>query len=136
MALTGHPGAAPVISPAPVPAMLSAVTDQLARVTGQTGAAVRADPAELLTDLGVAAVEQFKEGSSDDDGNPDDGAGSGKSAGYRRSMKAYIIEHGPTGSSAWSTRTASFRFIGRGQACEPMWLWMMKSLSPKSLPRL
>ena len=49
MALTGHPGAAPVTSLAPVPTMLSAVTDQLARVTGQTGAAVRADPAELLT---------------------------------------------------------------------------------------
>jgi crotonobetainyl-CoA:carnitine CoA-transferase CaiB-like acyl-CoA transferase len=60
MALTGHPGAAPVISPAPVPAMLSAVTDRLARVTGQTGAAVRADPAELLT--GRAGLAGFHRG--------------------------------------------------------------------------
>jgi crotonobetainyl-CoA:carnitine CoA-transferase CaiB-like acyl-CoA transferase len=49
MALTGHPGAAPTTSPAPVLTVLGRVTDRLARVTGQTGTAVRADPAELLT---------------------------------------------------------------------------------------
>ena len=41
----------------------------------------------------------------------------------------------PAGSSAWSTRTASLRFIGSGQACEPMWLWMMKSTSGPNASR-
>src|SRR5579875_365625 len=45
MALTGDPRAAPATSPAPVLAMLAAVSDRLARVTGQAGTAVRADPA-------------------------------------------------------------------------------------------
>jgi hypothetical protein len=46
MALTGLADEAPVISPAPVFALLGRVTDQLARATGGR---VRADPAELLT---------------------------------------------------------------------------------------
>jgi crotonobetainyl-CoA:carnitine CoA-transferase CaiB-like acyl-CoA transferase len=49
MALTGQPDGAPVPSPAPVLDMLGTVTDSLAQVTGDTGARVRADPAELIT---------------------------------------------------------------------------------------
>src|SRR6202035_6068177 len=49
MALTGVPDGAPVASPAPALAMLGQVTAQLARATGETGHAVRADPAELIT---------------------------------------------------------------------------------------
>jgi CoA-transferase family III len=45
------------VSPAPVLAMLRAVTDQLAEVTALTGSRVRADPAELLT--GRAALAGF-----------------------------------------------------------------------------
>jgi len=60
MALTGRPDGAPVFSPAPVLAMLGAVTDQLAQVTGQTGTAVRTDPAELLT--GRAGLAGFRRG--------------------------------------------------------------------------
>ena len=49
MALTGQPDGAPVTSPAPVLTMLATVTEQLARVTGETGHPVRANPAELIT---------------------------------------------------------------------------------------
>src|SRR5260370_5206244 len=49
MALTGQPDGAPVTSPAPVLTMLAAVTEQLARATGETGHLVRANPAELIT---------------------------------------------------------------------------------------
>jgi hypothetical protein len=49
MALTGRPGGPASVSPAPVLAMLGAATDTLARATGLTGTAVRADPAALLT---------------------------------------------------------------------------------------
>jgi CoA-transferase family III len=60
MTLTGRPGAAPVTSPAPLLTVLGRVTDRLARATGQTGTAVRADPAELLT--GRAALAGFHRG--------------------------------------------------------------------------
>jgi CoA-transferase family III len=60
MALTGHPDAPPVTSPATVLAMLGCVTGRLARVTGQTGTAVHADPAELLT--GRAGLAGFHRG--------------------------------------------------------------------------
>src|ERR1700758_694416 len=60
MTLTGRPDGAPVFSPAPVLAMLGAVTEQLAQVTGQTGTAVRTDPAELLT--GRAGLAGFSRG--------------------------------------------------------------------------
>jgi hypothetical protein len=49
MALTGQPGAPPVTSPAPMMSLLGVVTGLLAQVSGQTGTAVRADPAVLLT---------------------------------------------------------------------------------------
>jgi crotonobetainyl-CoA:carnitine CoA-transferase CaiB-like acyl-CoA transferase len=49
MALTGQQDGAPVPSPAPAFAMLGTVTEQLARVTSDTGTRVRADPAELIT---------------------------------------------------------------------------------------
>lgn len=49
MALTGLPEGIPVISPAPVIAMLDRVTGQLAQVTGDIGTRTRADPAELMT---------------------------------------------------------------------------------------
>lgn len=60
MALTGHPGTAPVTSPAPVLTALGRVTDRLARASGRTGTAVRADPAELLT--GRAGLAGFHRG--------------------------------------------------------------------------
>jgi crotonobetainyl-CoA:carnitine CoA-transferase CaiB-like acyl-CoA transferase len=49
MALTGMPNGPPVASAAPALAMLGRVTAELARVTGETGRTVRADPAELIT---------------------------------------------------------------------------------------
>ncbi|MGH3250748.1 MAG: hypothetical protein ACRDOI_31705, partial [Trebonia sp.] len=60
MTLTGRPGAAPVTSPAPLLTVLGRVTDRLARATGQTGTAVRPDPAELLT--GRAGLAGFHRG--------------------------------------------------------------------------
>ena len=60
MALTGQPDGAPVTSPAPVLTMLAAVTEQLARATGETGHPVRADPAELIT--GRAALMGLRRG--------------------------------------------------------------------------
>ena len=57
MALTGQPDGAPVASPAPVFAMLGAVTEQLAQATRDTGKQVRADPPELIT--GRAALSGF-----------------------------------------------------------------------------
>ena len=60
MALTGMPDGAPVASPAPALAMLGQVTAQLARATGETGHAVRADPAELIT--GRAALAGLTRG--------------------------------------------------------------------------
>jgi hypothetical protein len=57
MALTGPRDGPPAVSPAPVLAMLRAVSGQLAEVTAQTGSRVRADPAELLT--GRAALAGF-----------------------------------------------------------------------------
>ena len=61
MALTGPLDGPPVLSPAPVLAMLRAVTEQLAEVTALTGSGsgsgVRADPWELLT--GRAALAGF-----------------------------------------------------------------------------
>jgi CoA-transferase family III len=60
MALTGLPEGMPVVSPAPVLAMLHRVTGQLARVTGATGTRVRADPAELIT--GRAALAGLTRG--------------------------------------------------------------------------
>src|SRR5580704_11071609 len=60
MALTGVPDGAPVASPAPALAMLGQVTAQLARATGETGRAVRADPAELIT--GRAALAGLTRG--------------------------------------------------------------------------
>src|SRR5260370_17651184 len=49
MTLTGMPEGVPVASPAPALAMLGQVTAEFARVTGETGKKVRADPAELIT---------------------------------------------------------------------------------------
>ena len=60
MALTGMPDGAPVASPAPALAMLGQVTAELARATGETGHAVRADPAELIT--GRAALAGLTRG--------------------------------------------------------------------------
>jgi crotonobetainyl-CoA:carnitine CoA-transferase CaiB-like acyl-CoA transferase len=60
MALTGQPDGAPVTSPAPVLTMLAAVTEQLARATGETGDPVRANPAELIT--GRAALMGLRRG--------------------------------------------------------------------------
>src|ERR1700726_4866978 len=60
MALTGVPDGAPVASPAPALAMLGQVTAELARATGETGHAVRADPAELIT--GRAALAGLTRG--------------------------------------------------------------------------
>lgn len=60
MALTGMPDGVPVASPAPALAMLGRVTAELARVTGETGRQVRADPAELIT--GRAALAGFTRG--------------------------------------------------------------------------
>src|ERR1700722_10672207 len=60
MALTGVPDGAPVASPAPALAMLGQVTAELARATGETGRAVRADPAELIT--GRAALAGLTRG--------------------------------------------------------------------------
>src|ERR1700722_6339790 len=60
MALTGMPDGLPVASPAPALAMPGQVTAELARVTGETGRAVRADPAELIT--GRAALAGLARG--------------------------------------------------------------------------
>ena len=60
MALTGHPEAAPVASPAPALARLGQVTAEFARVTGEIGKQVRADPAELIA--GRAALAGFTRG--------------------------------------------------------------------------
>jgi hypothetical protein len=60
MALTGQPDGVPVTSPAPVLTMLAAVTEQLARATGETGHPVRADPAELI--IGRAALMGLRRG--------------------------------------------------------------------------
>jgi CoA transferase family III len=60
MALTGLPDGPPVASPAPALAMLGQVTADLARVTGETGHTVRADPAELVT--GRAALAGLTRG--------------------------------------------------------------------------
>ena len=49
MALTGPVDGPPALSPAPVLAMLRAVTEQLASVTALTGSRVVADPYEVLT---------------------------------------------------------------------------------------
>jgi len=57
MALTGPVNGVPALSPAPVLAMLRAVTEQLAEVTALTGSRVVADPSELLT--GRAALAGF-----------------------------------------------------------------------------
>jgi hypothetical protein len=57
MALTGPADGPPALSPAPVLAMVRAVTEQLAEVTALTGCRVRADPSELLT--GRAALAGF-----------------------------------------------------------------------------
>jgi hypothetical protein len=60
MALTGFPDGPPVVSPAPVLAMLGTVTSQLAQATQDIGKAVRADPAELIT--GRAALAGLHRG--------------------------------------------------------------------------
>jgi crotonobetainyl-CoA:carnitine CoA-transferase CaiB-like acyl-CoA transferase len=60
MALTGLPGGPLVTSPASVLALLGEVTGQFARLTGETGTAVHADPAELVT--GRAALAGFTRG--------------------------------------------------------------------------
>src|SRR5260370_1853596 len=60
MALTGMPEGMPVASPAPALAMLGQVTAEFARVTGETGKRVRADPAELIT--GRAALAGLTRG--------------------------------------------------------------------------
>jgi hypothetical protein len=60
MALTGMPRGLPVASPAPALAVLGQVTTELARVTGETGRTVRADPAELIT--GRAALAGLSRG--------------------------------------------------------------------------
>jgi crotonobetainyl-CoA:carnitine CoA-transferase CaiB-like acyl-CoA transferase len=60
MALTGMPGGTPVASSAPVLAMLAQVTAEFARVTGESGTAVHADPAELIA--GRAALAGFTRG--------------------------------------------------------------------------
>src|SRR5258708_4559003 len=65
MALTGVPDGAPVASPAPALAMLGQVTAELARATGETGHAVRADPAELIT--GRAALRAVARGTPAED---------------------------------------------------------------------
>jgi crotonobetainyl-CoA:carnitine CoA-transferase CaiB-like acyl-CoA transferase len=60
MALTGMPGGTPVASPAPVLAMLAQVTAEFARVTGDSGTTVHADPAELIA--GRAALAGLTRG--------------------------------------------------------------------------
>ncbi len=60
MALTGMPDGVPVASPAPALAMLGQVTAEFARMTGETGQKVRADPAELIT--GRAALAGLTRG--------------------------------------------------------------------------
>lgn len=57
MAITGHPGGAPVASPASALAMLGEVTEQLAQATRISGKQVCADPPELIT--GRAALMGF-----------------------------------------------------------------------------
>jgi crotonobetainyl-CoA:carnitine CoA-transferase CaiB-like acyl-CoA transferase len=49
MSLTGQPDGAPVLSPAPVLAMLETVVEELTQVTRDTGKRVHLDPAELIT---------------------------------------------------------------------------------------
>lgn len=60
MALTGMPEGPPVASPAPVLAMLAQVTAEFARVTGESGTAVHANPAELIA--GRAALAGLTRG--------------------------------------------------------------------------
>jgi hypothetical protein len=48
MALTGHAGGLPSLTPAAAFGLLRQVTDELAAVTGTAGPRVRADPAELI----------------------------------------------------------------------------------------
>jgi crotonobetainyl-CoA:carnitine CoA-transferase CaiB-like acyl-CoA transferase len=60
MALTGMPEGIPVASPAPVLAMLALVTAEFARVTGDNGTTVHADPAELIA--GRAALAGLTRG--------------------------------------------------------------------------
>jgi hypothetical protein len=48
MALTGHAGGLPSLTPAAAFGLLGQVTDELAAVTGTAGPRVRADPAELI----------------------------------------------------------------------------------------
>jgi len=60
MALTGCPDGFPLVSPASAFALLNQVTAQLARVTAEGGASVRADPAELI--VGRAALTGFSRG--------------------------------------------------------------------------
>ena len=57
MALTGHPSALPSLTPGHLFGLLGRVTGELAAVTAATGAAVRADPAELV--CGRAALTGF-----------------------------------------------------------------------------
>ena len=57
MALTGHAGGLPSFTPAAAFGRLGQVTDELAAATARTGAAVRADPAELIA--GRAALAGF-----------------------------------------------------------------------------
>jgi crotonobetainyl-CoA:carnitine CoA-transferase CaiB-like acyl-CoA transferase len=57
MALTGHSGGLPSLTPAAAFGLLGQVTDELAVVTGTTGLMVRADPAELIA--GRAALAGF-----------------------------------------------------------------------------
>src|SRR5580693_7559127 len=48
MALTGHRGGLPSLTPGAAFGLLGQVTDELAAVTGTVGLSVRADPAELI----------------------------------------------------------------------------------------
>ena len=57
MALTGHAGGLPSLTPAAAFGLLGQLTDELAAVTGITGLSVRADPAELIA--GRAALAGF-----------------------------------------------------------------------------
>jgi hypothetical protein len=60
MALTGLPDGPPVASPAAALTLLTQVTDDFAWMTGQSGKAVRADPAELIA--GRAALAGLTRG--------------------------------------------------------------------------
>ena len=57
MALTGHAGGLPSLTPAAAFGLLGQLADELAVVTGTTGLSVRADPAELIA--GRAALAGF-----------------------------------------------------------------------------